>query len=144
MSRLQIKRIQTERQRKAMLDLHRVCLPADKLVTVDSKSCAFGVYDSGDLVAFSVVRPSRGYQETVYLARAGVHPDYRGRGLQNQLIRKREEWAKRKGYKYAITDTNNESVASMRSLIATGYRPFWPQLSKPWALKSSVYWIKKL
>ncbi len=141
---LKIKKISSNKQKLAMRELQLICLPADTPITCSPKGCAMAVYDEETMVAFALARQSVGYQKTMYLARVGVHPDYRGRGLQKKLIELREGWARKKGFTHSITDTTNESVASMRSLLAAGYRPFWPQLVKPWALKESVYWKKKL
>lgn len=96
------------------------------------------------MVAFGLAKPSDRYQRTLYLSRAGVDPRYRGLGLQRQLIALREEWALKYGFEHVITDTANTSVASMRSLMAAGYKPFWPHKVKPWALPRSVYWKKQI
>lgn len=141
---IQVSRITGAKQKAELRMLQLLCLPSDKPMECDKKGCSFALYDGSRMVAFGLARRSCGYKQTMYLARAGVHPDYRGQGLQRQLIGLREEWARKHGIKYAITDTANSSTSSMKSLIAMGYRPFWPGLAKPWALKESVYWMKTL
>jgi GNAT superfamily N-acetyltransferase len=58
--------------------------------------------------------------------RVGVMPDYRGRGLQRQMLRLREAKMREQGLKAAVTYTDADGAASMRSLIAEGYRPYAP------------------
>lgn len=144
MAPLTLKKIVSSKQKKAMRELQLICLPDDKPAECKKGGCAFAFYDGDTMVAFGLAIPSRNYLRTMYLARAGVHPDYRGRGLQRELIRLRESWAKNHGMQYAVTDTANSSIASMRSLMSAGYVPFWPQQAKPWGLKESVYWKKTL
>lgn len=92
-------------------------------------------------VAYAGARPSYQFPaEAIYLARAGVIPEARGGGLQKRLIRARLRWGRECGFAWAITDT--ATVASMRSLIACGFRPYEP--ARPWALSYSTYWIRKL
>jgi len=141
---IEVRRIVGPCQKAELRELQMICLPSDKPVDCAKGGCSLAMYHGKKMIAFGLARRSHGYRETVYLARAGVHPDYRGRGFQRELIALREEWARKHGMKYAITDTANSSVSSMLSLMDMGYKPFWPALSKPWGLKESVYWKKHL
>ena len=58
--------------------------------------------------------------------RAGVLPEYRGQGLQRQMLRLRETRMCEQGLKVAVTYTDADAAASMRNLIAEGYRPYAP------------------
>jgi len=58
--------------------------------------------------------------------RGGVLPDWRGHGLQRQMLRLREAAMCAKGLKRAVTYTDADGAASMRNLIAEGYRPYAP------------------
>jgi ribosomal protein S18 acetylase RimI-like enzyme len=58
--------------------------------------------------------------------RGGVLPDYRGQGLQRQMLRLRETEMQRHGLAKAVTYTDADGAASMRNLIAEGYRPYAP------------------
>ncbi len=139
-----IRKIVGKQQKLALIELQRICLPSDVPLECSATGYSIAIYDAGQMIAFGLAKRSANYQKTMYLARAGVHPDYQGRGLQKTLIALREDWARSKGMKYSITDTANSSIASMRSLWVAGYRPFWPQQVKPWAMKNSVYWRKTL
>lgn len=76
----------------------------------------------------------------LYLTRAGVLPEARGRGLQRRLIRARVAHARRLGLTGAYTYTLNWNEKSANNLIACGFRLWWP--ARPWAAKSAVYWYR--
>jgi GNAT superfamily N-acetyltransferase len=83
-----------------------------------------------------------------FLYRAGVLKKYRGRGLQKQLIERRESSMRAAGIKVAVTYTDPVSAASMRSLISCGYRPFEPtpkeNLAGVGRAAGFVHWKKDL
>ena len=58
--------------------------------------------------------------------RAGVTPGSRGQGLQRRMLHLREAEMRAQGLKKAVTYTDADGAASMRSLIAEGYRPYAP------------------
>jgi len=58
--------------------------------------------------------------------RGGVMPDFRGNGLQRQMLRLREAAMREQGLTRAVTYTDADGAASMRNLIAEGYRPYVP------------------
>ena len=92
-------------------------------------------------VGFAGLHASVQWERTGYLARAGVHPDARGRGLQRRLIRARIAKARRLGWHWLITDTVANPTSS-NNLIACGFRAYEP--SKPWASKAAAYWRLKI
>ena len=101
----------------------------------------YGAFEDGQLVGFGGYTPSRRWADAVYLHASGVLPAARGKHLQRRLIRARLRHAKREGYVWAHTYTLPENPASSRSLIACGFKPYWPK--NPWA-GQSCYWHKKL
>lgn len=62
--------------------------------------------------------------------RAGVMPNYRGKGLQQTMLTLREEDMQFHKVSTAITYTDADGVASMNNLIKAGYRPYDPANSK--------------
>jgi ribosomal protein S18 acetylase RimI-like enzyme len=58
--------------------------------------------------------------------RGGVLAEYRGQGLQRQMLRLREDEMRQQGLAKAVTYTDADGAASMRNLIAEGYRPYVP------------------
>lgn len=97
----------------------------------------WGAFDGPKLVAFAGAVPSETYSDAIYLCNAAVLPEARGHHLQRRLIRARLRWARDQGYAYARTYTIVENAASMCSLIACGFKPFWPKIQ--WA-GEQVYW----
>lgn len=81
--------------------------------------------------------------------RAGVHPSERGHGPQKAMIEFREQAMRAGGIKSAVTYTEAYSAASMRTLIACGYRPFEADEKTGLAIdprywRTMVYWRKPL
>jgi GNAT superfamily N-acetyltransferase len=58
--------------------------------------------------------------------RGGVMPAWRGHRLQRRMLRLREDEMRRAGLAKAVTYTDADAAASMRNLIAEGYRPYAP------------------
>ena len=58
--------------------------------------------------------------------RGGVLPNWRGHGLQRRMLRLREEEMRLLDLAKAVTYTDADGAASMRNLIAEGYRPYAP------------------
>lgn len=100
------------------------------------------VEEATEAVGFACFLPTQADPTWGYLARAGVLPQARGYGLQRKLIRVREAYAKRSGYKVIVTDTANLNVASSNSLIACGYKLYTPHTR--WGFASGNYWRKTL
>lgn len=77
----------------------------------------------------------------VYMCRAAIDPNHRGRGLHKRLIRARLTHAKKNGWKKAVTDTRF-NPASANNLIACGFKMYAPD--EPWSFKDSCYWYRHL
>jgi GNAT superfamily N-acetyltransferase len=122
-------------------ELQRQCLPSDAAAPYRHGSQWWLVRaEDGTPVAFAGVNHIAGKMS--YLCRAGVLPAARGSGLQKRLIRVRVAAARRRGSVAVITDTTRANIASSNSLIACGFRTYWPETR--WALSSSVYWLRSL
>ena len=130
----------TERMREGVLVLQRACLPHDEPVFPEDGVWWVG-REGEQLVCFGLVTPSSQWLDTAYLARAGVLPAWRGQGLQRRMIRVREAWARRRGYRWMISDTT-DNVQSSNNLMRCGYTLIEP--SAPWANHDSLYWTKRL
>jgi GNAT superfamily N-acetyltransferase len=92
--------------------------------------------EHGDVLGYAAARmwsPKVGY-----LAWARVLPFARGAGLQRRLIRARVAWCRAQGAQHVVTYTAPDNAASMRSLIACGFRPYLPE--HPWVGSEWVYW----
>jgi len=92
-------------------------------------------------VAFASARPSQQWDNAVYLSLCVVRKEYGGLGIQRRLLRVRENWARRAGYSWIVTDTT-DNPPSANNLIRRGYTTFTP--SAPWAFRHSIYWNKRV
>jgi GNAT superfamily N-acetyltransferase len=101
----------------------------------------WAAYDGTDLIGFAGLKQSERWTDCVYFHTCGIVWGYRGKRLQRRLIRARLRWAKRNGFVWAHTYTLPSNPASSRSLIACGFRPYWP--ARPWA-GAVCYWFRKL
>jgi len=78
----------------------------------------------------------------LYLRRAGVLPEARGKGLQRRLIRARLAWGREQGARAAYTYTTSWNLASANNLIHEGFTLWKPEWR--WAGADMLYWWRKL
>ena len=69
-------------------------------------------------------------ENTVFMARAGVLPKYRGNGYHKRMLSVRERWA-RKVARWAVTYCTYENHTSLASLIKNGWTLYEP--ARKWA-----------
>lgn len=115
-------------------------LPSDKVAPTE-RGWWWIAYDSQLPIGFCGMYLSSNWANTGYLCRAGILPEYRGKGLQKRLIRVRERKARKLGWTHLVTDTYN-NPASANNLISCGYRNYLPRT--PWGADGVNYWIKRL
>lgn len=130
----------TPKNMKALKALQKTCLPVDSPY-IEKNAWYWVGYWGQTPIAFCALAPSIRWADCVYLARSGVIPEFRGQGLQKKMITIREKWARKHGYKWAVTDTA-ENPPSANSLISRGYKLYEPSI--PWGLSRAIYWRKKL
>ena len=122
----------------------------DRLLTADGDESVWqaqGEYwaawsPTGAAVAVAGLVRSTRFTDVVYLHAVGVDEAYRGHHMQRRLIRARVRWARAHGFSHAVTYTLVDNVASSRSLVACGFKPYWP--SYPWAGRFVCYWLRAL
>lgn len=141
MRRIVIKAVDGLRMADVIVDLHRRCFEADDPLVPDEFGYWWLAFDGVEAIAFAALSPSSQWQETGYLSRSGVLPEYRGHGLQKRMIRIRVKKAKRLGWVAVLSDTR-QNPASANSLIGCGFKMYDPQ--RPWGFEDACYWRKKL
>lgn len=124
-----------------LLRMQRECLPGDVPLSPSIGYWWIAYTETGVPAAFCSMKASLRWEATGYLSRSGVLPKYQGQGLQKRMIRVREAKARRMGWKWLITDTS-ENPASANSLIFCGFKMYEP--NRPYGLKTSIYWRKRL
>ncbi len=124
----------TNRDTVAALD--RACFPGDEpYPTTDARWWL--ALDAGKPLGFAGAKfwpPDR----CVFLCRAGVIPEARGKGLQRRLIDVRLRWATSVKARGAYTYTTPDNLPSANSLIHCGFKLFEP--SYAWAGSDVLYW----
>jgi GNAT superfamily N-acetyltransferase len=120
--------------------LQKKCLPYDKPYDTTHGYWWIATSNGVDCGFAGLVYSSR-WSDCGYLIRAGVVPNYRGRGLQKKFIRVRIRQAKTLKMNWLITSTY-DNPASANSLISCGFKMFNP--SQPWMARHTSYWRLKL
>lgn len=59
--------------------------------------------------------------KTVNMDTVVVHPDYRGRGLQQRLMLEGESWAKKRGYQTLMCTVHPDNCFSLNNMLQLGY-----------------------
>ncbi len=125
-----------------LLDLQRVCLPADEPYDT-ARGWWWVALTADDVpVAFAGLTETWADRRMGYLCRAGVIPAARGAGLQKRLIRARLQCARRIGMREVVTDTAAGNHASANSLIGCGFKLYEP--TTRWAADGALYWRRPL
>lgn len=57
-----------------------------------------------------------------YMGFAGVLPEYKGHGIYNELIRAREDFARKQGFDTIIFDTHQRNKVVQKKALKNGYR----------------------
>ena len=126
--------------RRLLTTLQKACLPSDRLYFPEDG--VWWLMDHGSLhVGFACATPSLQHARGIYLSRSGLLPAYRGRGLQKRLIRVRLNWARKAGYKIAVSDTT-DNHPSANNLIACGFRLYTPPIE--YGYSKTLYWKRAL
>lgn len=103
-----------------------ICFPLDTRPVIDGARWLIG-WDDNKPAAYCAWKPVDHDDVAVgFHYRAGVLPEYRGHGVQREMIRLREAQMRSQGIRVAVTYTDADAAPSMRSLIAEGYRPYVP------------------
>lgn len=115
------------REDEALVDkMDRICFPLDTPAVFDGAQWLIG-RDGDEPAAYCAWKTVEHDGVPVgFHYRGGVLPDYRGQGLQRPMLRLREEEMRGHGLAKAVTYTDADGAASMRNLIAEGYRPYAP------------------
>lgn len=134
---MRVRRAKSVAALAAVADLEARCFPDDERYSLEGSTWWLAELD-GVPVGFGGAKRWE-LDGHVYLARAGVLPKARGRGLQKRLIRARTAWAKKAGARGVYTYTI-ANPASANSLISCGFRAFEPLYR--WGGNAAAYWLK--
>lgn len=94
---------------------------------------------AGRAVGFCSVRPTTTDLDTVFLSRAGILPEARGLGLHRRMISVRLRWARKNGFKRAITYAQRDNIQSAVNLLRCGFMLYDPDYR--WVGDSYLYFL---
>ena len=125
----------------AIEEMDRICFPLDDQYA-EFVNCEWWiVYVDGHEAAYAgakVWEPDN----CAYFCRAGVLPEFRGRGIQRKMIDARLRWAKKEGCEGVYTYTMPWNAQSSNNLIESGFRVFIPGVF--WGGEGALYWYRDL
>lgn len=104
--------------------LHKKLFPLDEF-DCDENTHFWIAYDGIKSVGFCALKILD--NEIVFFSRAGVEDKYKNKGLHKKMIKRRITWARRNGYKIAITYVKYDNPLSLRNLIKSGFDIYIPE-----------------
>jgi GNAT superfamily N-acetyltransferase len=100
------------------------------------------VYEDIRLIGFAGMVPFDPFPRVGYYKRAAVLPEFRGRGIQRELMAVREAKARAAtDWTCLVSDCDIKNVASANNLFNAGFRLC--EVDKPWQ-PDSLFWKKDL
>lgn len=96
----------------------------------------------GEAVGFAGLVAMIPFPKVGYMKRAYVDPDYRGRGIQMEFMRRRQQKAIRLGYTTLVSECAADNLPSRRNFERAGFAECNPE--QPWGAPGSIYFIKRL
>lgn len=136
-----LRRVNPASMQDALTLMQQECLPGDVPTEYRPDDLWWVAYSGREPAGFCCIRPVPNHPGMWYMARAGVMPDYRGRGLQLRMLRTRIHAAKKAGATIIVSDCTAANSASANNLIRAGFRVYDPVYR--WGLPSSIYWRLK-
>jgi GNAT superfamily N-acetyltransferase len=140
MSTPRIVKVPVARCRRVMGAIHTLTFPADEVPRWKADGAAWIAYDGEDAVAFLYAEPT-GDGESWYFSRVGVMPAARGKGMQRELMRRLEAWARRERIATLIS-TTFQNPASANNFVREQWMTYLPHF--PWGAADTIYWRKDL
>ena len=104
--------------------LNKETFPHDEC-DITSNSKFWLLFHKGNAVGFCSVRPVS--RTILFLSRAGLQWNHRGRGLHRRMIKARIKYARKHNFKTIITYTIYSNTKSARNLIKEGFELYDPE-----------------
>jgi GNAT superfamily N-acetyltransferase len=122
--------------------LHAKIFPTDEWYDRDT-SVYWIVWDNYKRpVGFCMLAPVD--KEIVFLSRAGLLKEARGKGLHMRMLKVRERWCKKMEFNTIITYTVLDNIRSSYNLQKAGYFLYEPEYKYASDENDCLYWIKEI
>ena len=122
---IEFRRATSREDEAAIARLDAICFPIDTPAVFAGAHWSIG-WDDAKTACYCAWKTVVHDVPVGFHYRGGVLPEWRGHGLQRQMLRLREAEIRDAGLRRAVTYTDADGAASMRNLIAEGYRPYAP------------------
>ena len=123
-----------------LIILNEYIFPQDPL-EVDDRTVGWHVTKDDKSAGFCTMRLLD--DGIAFMDRGGILSEHRGNNLHRRLIKIRERYAKRKGYKTMITYVMADNYASLFTLIRQDYKMYSPEYAYA-GVKGVIYLMKEL
>jgi putative acetyltransferase len=82
-------------------------------------------------------------EQAVEIKRMFVHPDFRGRGIAQQILKDLEKWATEIGYQSCVLETGQKQPDAIQLYLKTGYSRI-PNYGQYEGIENSICMMKEL
>jgi len=122
--------------------LHDDIFPSDNFDENIKRNTAWLARNGKNVIGFCMSRPLSDDPGTLFLSRAGLISEARGKGLQRRMIKVRFAYAKKHGFKKVITYVHRDNIQSAVNLERCGFRLYAP--AEEWAGKNFLYFMRSV
>ncbi len=82
-------------------------------------------------------------EQAVEIKRMFVHPDFRGQGIAQKILRELEHWASEIGYQTCVLETGQKQLDAIQLYLKTGYKKI-PNYGQYEGIENSICMQKEL
>jgi len=122
--------------------IHEKCFPLDDMYRSKKYDSIYWLVTNANRRKVGFAQLTVYDRSIVFMSRSGLLECARGVGLHYRLIKVRENWARKRGYRTMITYTMKDNLKSFCSLIRYGYEIYTPEYQ--YAGKDIYYFRKEL
>ena len=108
---------------------------------IDAINHVIVAYDENIAVGCGAFKPYS--EQAVEIKRMFVHPDFRGRGIAQQILKDLEKWAAEIGYQSCVLETGQKQPDAIQLYLKTGYKKI-PNYGQYEGIENSICMKKEL
>jgi GNAT superfamily N-acetyltransferase len=108
---------------------------------IDAIKQVIVAYDEAIAVGCGAFKPYS--EQAVEIKRMFVLPDFRGRGIAQQILKELEKWAAEMGYRSSVLETGKKQPDAIQLYLKTGYNII-PNYGQYEGVENSICMMKEL